>query len=405
LSDARPRVALVGCGKRGRSHLAVLGALRDRLDLVAVCDPDAKARSEAVALAGEPARAVARVEEVAAAGVALAVVSLKGHVQPAACAALLERGVSVLAEVPPAFSGIEAQRMLDAAARGGAFAAAAENYVCTPLELLKQQAIAAGVFGEIQRAEVFGSINHKGHEIAVARSYVGFGCDPVRVSARADGSSRRTLEGIAVPSVMAGTVELEGGRCIDLTLSGWGDEGPKIPIVGLRNDFQGTLGGYSDGCFHTAAQRKDAGWREIPWRAETETLAGSEVLRSLVLESDSPVVWTNPFADRVFADPAVYSSMLYIEDLPQAWEIAIAVRVIDALDAVAAGREPGYPVARAITDVRIRLAMLESAKRGGEWVPWQSDPFPLEHDLLRQATWRRLRDLRKRVRLRQRLRA
>ena len=52
MSEGRTKVALVGCGARGRSHLDVILALRDRLELVAVCDRDRGSLARVRALAG-----------------------------------------------------------------------------------------------------------------------------------------------------------------------------------------------------------------------------------------------------------------------------------------------------------------------------------------------------------------
>ena len=65
-----------------------------------------------------------------------AVVAVKSDVQPQTCRELVEAGIAVLSEVPPAFSGPEAREMLEAARRVGVALGAAENYVCTPLEQL-----------------------------------------------------------------------------------------------------------------------------------------------------------------------------------------------------------------------------------------------------------------------------
>ena len=45
----------------------------------------------------------------------------------------------------------------------------------------------------------------------------------------------------------------------------------------------------------------------------------------------------------------------------------------DTAAAVRSGRAPEYPVAESLVDVRIRLALLESTRRGGSWVEWGND--------------------------------
>ena len=49
IRDRRVRFALVGCGRIAKSHFAALAGLRDRAELVAVCDSDPRALDEATA--------------------------------------------------------------------------------------------------------------------------------------------------------------------------------------------------------------------------------------------------------------------------------------------------------------------------------------------------------------------
>ena len=86
-----------------------------------------------------------------------------------------------------------------------------------------------------------------------------------------------------------------------------------------------------------------------------------------------------------------------IEDLPQAWEIALANLLVDMADAVRDGREPLYPAERAMQDARIRLAMFESASRGGAVVEWQDEPWPIERQIAGFQPYRELRNLRRRI--------
>ncbi len=398
MSERRSKVALVGCGARGRSHLDVVLALRDRLELVAIGDRDRGTLEEVGALAGAGVWLGSSLDELGArARPDFAIVAVKSDVQPVACRRLLEAGIPVLSEVPLAFAGPTAEPALAAARRRGLPFGAAENYVCTPLEQLKRRAIAAGVFGAVARAEVSGSINHKGHEIAVARSYVGFEHAPLRVSARADGLGQRGLEGVPIPAVMSGVVELDSGARLELLLSGWGRRGPKIPIVGWRSEFSGSLGGYHERRFHRGSGRFGEGSAPIELSARIEVSQGVRTPVELALRSDPPVAWRNPFADRAFPADHRFPGMENVEDTPQAWELGLAHLLLDMAEAVRDGRAPEYPAERAMTDVRIRLAMLESARRGGEWVAWQAEPWPLERAIARWNPYRALRNLRRRV--------
>jgi hypothetical protein len=246
------------------------------------------------------------------------------------------------------------------------------------------------------RAEVHGSINHKGHEIALARSYVGFEHRPLRVSARADGRGQRGLEGVPIPAVLRGSVELEGGARLELLLSGWG-RGGTVPIVGWQSDFSGTHGGHHERRFHLGSGRIGEGNRALALDVRTHEVAGTPTLTELVLASEPPVAWRNPFADVAFSADHRFHGMQAIEDLPQAWEIALANLLVDMGEAVRDGRPPEYPAERAMQDVRIRLALLESARRGGAAVEWQEEPWPIEAQIAGFQPYRELRNLRRRL--------
>jgi len=399
MSERRSKVALIGCGARGRGHLDVILGLADRLELVAACDRSPTSLEQVRGAAGPEPLCTADLDELLArARPDFAVVAVKSDVQPEVCRRVLEAGVAVLTEVPLAFTGPAARVALDTARRRGVAFGAAENYVCTPLEQLKRQAIAAGVFGRVTRAEVNGSINHKGHEIAVARSYVGFEHAPLRVSARADGRGGRTLEAVPIPSVMSGVIELDSGARLELLLSGWGVRGPLTPIVGWRSEFSGLAGGYHGRRFHRGAD-PFGGIQPIALETRVHEVGGTPTLVELVLQSDPAVVWTNPFPDRVFPDQHRFTGMSNIEDLPQAWEVGLAYLLLDMAEAVRCGRPPAYPAERAMVDTRLRLAMLESAARGGDWIDWQEEPWPIEARIDRWSPYRELRNLRRRLHL------
>jgi predicted dehydrogenase len=398
MTERRSKVALVGCGARGRSHLDVILALADRLELVAICDRNAGTVAQVLSLAGPGVHGSADLDELLRrARPDFAVVSLKSDIQPYACRRLLEAGVPVLAEVPLAFTGPAALPALEAARRRGIPFGAAENYVCTPLEQLKQRAIGAGIFGAVTGAEVSGSVNHKGHEIAVARSYLGFDHAPVRIRARSDGRGLRTLEAVPIPSVMSGAVEFDSGARLEALFSGWGTKGPTMPIVGWRSEFSGTRGGYHERRFHRGRD-PFAGWEPIELERRVHDVAGVTTLVELALGNDPRVVWRNPFADRAFPADHRFQSMSDIEDLPQAWEVGLAHLLVDMAEAVAQGRPPAYPAERAMVDTRLRLAMLESASRGGDWLPWQDEPWPIEQRIARWSPFREIRKLRRRFR-------
>jgi predicted dehydrogenase len=385
MNGRRTRVAVVGLGRRGRQHLDIVKALDDRLEVVGVCEHDRTRLAEGAVAAGDvPAeRSLKRLlANVRPDYVAL---SVKPDQEPPAVRQLSAAGVSVLCEVPPALAGPPIDQMIEAAQRAGTVVAAAENYIRLPREQLKRALIAAGVFGEISGATVKGLLGHKGHEIAMARAYVGAQNLPTRVRARGEGRFPPMEEGLRIPARVEGEIEFESGAVVQIALSRRGDHPDGVPAVGLQYDFTGTLGSCRDGRFFVGKGEEE---REIPWEARTLPMGGVEVLQELVAASDPPVTWRNPFADKPFVKDHRIRYYEHLDDGPQAWEIALAEDHQRMIRAIGGEPDAVYPLAQSRRDVRLRLALIESTRRGGAWVEWQEKPFPIEKEVMR-FNWRR----------------
>ena len=388
----RVRVGVIGAGGRhGRFHMDMVLALRDELELAVLCERDRARLAAAAACAGPEVRATRRIREVLREAPDMVIVATPTHQGAPVCEALLEAGIPVLTEVPPAYCDARARRMLEIAEQKQVPFGAFENYVFTPIEQLKQQAIQAGVFGRIQCADIAGSVSHKGHEVAVARGYLPDGAQPVRARALGFGIVPHASEGIEIPATLSGSVEFDCGSEVRFFFSGWDPRGPHVPIGGLRRDFFGTQGGYWDGRFQLGTPDHPSGLRQIPLRTEVREVDSSPVLQELVLESDHPICWKSPFASRPLPWAEQLPSFQHVDATPRAWEIACAELLLDMANAVRTRSSPRYSVQRSMADVRIRLAMLESARRAGTWVRWE-ETLPIEEELARTG----LRELLKR---------
>ena len=94
-----------------RSYYAL--ALRDRFDVVGVCDRDARRLADAARVAGSGVVAVRGVAELLQRARPEAVVLVvRSHQSPRLVRALARAGVGVLCEVPAAFSGPILDRMI-----------------------------------------------------------------------------------------------------------------------------------------------------------------------------------------------------------------------------------------------------------------------------------------------------
>lgn len=145
----RVRVALIGCGARGRGHLRALQEFAD-IEVVALCDPDSSTLNEVGARAGigrlydDPIRLLAETEPQAA------VVATPAHVNAEAALVCLERGVHTLMEKPPGLGVAETRRLSAAARQSGARAMVGWNRRFNPLVLeAKRRILARGPVAQL----------------------------------------------------------------------------------------------------------------------------------------------------------------------------------------------------------------------------------------------------------------
>ena len=116
---ANLRVAVIGCGGRGRGHMQVLTKFEDT-DLVAVCDPVENARNSA----GDTFNVSKRYDTIEALldneTLDAVFVATPAHLNAEAAAPCLERGVNTLLEKPPGMSVGETINLRDTAKKTGA---------------------------------------------------------------------------------------------------------------------------------------------------------------------------------------------------------------------------------------------------------------------------------------------
>lgn len=113
------RVALIGCGGRGRGHARHFAAI-DGAAMAAVCDPDATRRSEAAAELGGVAAYEAPERMLAAESPDAVVIAVPPEFNAPVAQVCLEAGVATLLEKPPGLHVAETRRLLEAAERSGA---------------------------------------------------------------------------------------------------------------------------------------------------------------------------------------------------------------------------------------------------------------------------------------------
>lgn len=138
----RLRVAVIGCGGRGRVHLGILRAFAD-VEIVGVCDmrqAAAEAAGEAFGVTGRYTDAAAMLAELAPDAVVVAATVTEN----ARVAALpLSLGIPTLLEKPPGMSAAETHDLRETARRAGAMAMVGWNRRFDPLIVQARAAIAA----------------------------------------------------------------------------------------------------------------------------------------------------------------------------------------------------------------------------------------------------------------------
>jgi len=146
------RLAVVGCGAvTERYHLPAIAASSD-VAVAAFVDPVVdRARSFASRWSG--GRALSDYREVADLA-DLAIVAAPNHWHEPIAVDLLRRGIHVLVEKPMARTRAECDRMIDAAAEGGAVLAVGQDFRHFPIARYAHDFLAAGLLGDIRSVDV-----------------------------------------------------------------------------------------------------------------------------------------------------------------------------------------------------------------------------------------------------------
>ena len=153
INNRRPRFALVGCGRIAANHMAAFEQMRDRAELVAVCDIDATALAAAVKRTG--ARGYGSLAELLAGSDAdIVVLATPSGLHPEQAIQVAESGRHVMTEKPMATRWEDGKRMVQACDNAGVrlFVVKQNRYNAT-LQLLKR-AVEKGRFGRIYMVTV-----------------------------------------------------------------------------------------------------------------------------------------------------------------------------------------------------------------------------------------------------------
>ena len=149
------RVALIGCGGRGRGHARHFAAI-DGAAMAAVCDPDAARRGAAAAELGGVAAYAEPERMLAAESPDAVVIAVPPEFNAPVAQVCLEAGVATLLEKPPGLRVAETRRLLEAAERSGARCMVGLNRRFNPVigeaaRLVKERGPLTTIVGEFHK--------------------------------------------------------------------------------------------------------------------------------------------------------------------------------------------------------------------------------------------------------------
>ena len=327
---SRLRYALVGCGRRGRSHITAVENLRDLYEVVAVCDVDATAAGSAAARLGVSAYTDVR-ELVARERIDVCDVALPSELHHAISRYLSAHGIHQNLETPLAPTLGLMDEMIETARRHGVALQTAENFHFLPVEQFTVQLIRAGVIGPVHRCyRLFSTIWY--HGLAAIRTSLA--ARPVAVSSLTHtmpvvpyGDAERrsyTSEGLEFYAVDydngSFALALVGNKngCLGRnSLTGFETVGERGTII--TNGNQGACGGEAvNVCTNDdIALRSGRAGRYEFHREHGEQGALRRIWVELPASLGGSIEWVNPYPPMAVSEPNI-SLVTLLEALAQA---------------------------------------------------------------------------------------
>ena len=312
----------------------------------------------------------------------IGIVSVNYHANGEVGLMAVQSGLHVLLETPIAHKLSEADAIIAAAQERGLKVEIAEQFHRRPLEQIKLNLIASGLFGRVHTA--FNDFaGHGYHGVSVLRSYLGFDAKPIQVT-----GAVRQYDLVPHWSRLAGTraartetqehgiIEFEAGQVgifhwtdvgYDSALRWWrssrflAEKGMGI-TVGVGLDVQEQLSLLSPGGEAPRFITLERRWERIDGGALVAMVAHTG-------DPDLPIVqWDNPFRPEVQGHGAQWH-----DD-----EIGVAGCLLSLVEAVRNDDEPTYGAHQGRLDQELMLALQMSSIAGGLPVKLPLDPSAQE---------------------------
>ncbi len=358
------RLASIGAGARAQAHFGTINGLRDRFEWVAVCDVVAD-KAEAAARA-YGLHAYTDLETMFA-NEQLDVVDIvvpmeAAHIVGAFCA---RQGVHIQTETAISFTLPCADYLIDACERAGVLLEVSEQVWRWPFEVMKRQIIKAGLIGPVLRVYVVGTTTGY-HAFNAIRTTVagqpvlarGLTEEwPVELIGRDGRPVDRETWHLAIVEFDDGALGIN-----EMASTYWG------PLRNTRPTWMEVAGakGSIDGPFtwtgHKAATLRlhgpDGSLQHYPIECETVERDGKPVPLVYRVETEPPLTYENPFADRPLKWAADWRNSYD--------EIGRAGQISGLYHAIVNGTAPEYGWQNARQDQELNIACRESGRRRGE---------------------------------------
>lgn len=382
------KIGLVGCAGVARDlHLPTIKALKDELELVAVCDISKENAQEVSKRYGVPF--YINIEEMLEKEKKIEIIDIctwawNHHIIGKLAA---EAGKHILIEKPIAITLSCADIMIEACKKNGVYFDIAENYPRMPMDKVIAQVINEGIIGDIMAAYVTDPINGFSLDIGVHRM-----------------SQLRMCVGGKVKDIV-GMMQLTkstSGEMNEQDDRGFGDPMGQYwgkSIVSFKNNVigacecfplgkespewdpnlrkvVGTKGMVFDDLWPNVWPQSPMGkmslyvekkgeWTRIPITRKTRQVNGREVLEKIVIGTKPEIVWENPFKECVFEYPyqGWEAGGNFSRDSLGDWLIAMAYGYRSIARAIIRDEEPEYGI-RGREDLEMCIATYESSLKG-----------------------------------------
>ena len=308
----------------------------------------------------------------------IGIVSVNYHANGEVGLMVVEAGLHVLLETPIAHKLGEAEAIIASAEERGLKIEIAEQFHRRPLEQIKLNLLASGIFGRVYTS--FSDFaGHGYHGISVMRSYLGFDARPIQVTGSvqqfdlaAHWSRLADTRGRRRETQEHGIIEFESGQIgifhwtdvgYDSALRWWrssrflAEKGMGITLgVGLEIEERLSLLNPGGEAPHFISLERR--WERVDGGALIAMVAHTG-------DPELPIVqWDNPFR------PALQGHGVQWHDD----EIGVAGCLLSLVNAVRNGSEPTYGPYQGRLDQELILAIRMSAEQGGQPIKLPLDP-------------------------------